>query len=171
MLQMQNGPGLSIPSLVPCYDEQSCMTNAPSRPQFCTPSPQNGYHSGRVLQEMMYQNEVNYQGFMSDHRGNQSLQSSWSPPWAPRQNVPYLAHTHPGTDHTIISGNKRTYILLNSSLIGQLFTNYGDIIRWGLKRSTLIILTLIPLFLLLLLLFYLVRINNANNYNCLVHFI
>lgn len=98
MLQMQ-GPGLSLPSLVSCYEDQSCMTTStPSRPQYCSPNPQNNYHSGRVLQEMMYQNEVNFPGFMTDHRGNQGLQSSWSSPWGPRQNVPYLAHPHPGNE-------------------------------------------------------------------------
>lgn len=101
MLQMQNGPGLSIPSLVSCYDEQNCMTNAAPRPMYCTSTPQNttGYPSGRVLQEIMYQTEMSYPGFIAEHRENQSMVSTWnSTPWGPRQNGPYLTHPHPGNN-------------------------------------------------------------------------
>ena len=119
------GPGL--PSLVSCYEDQSCMTTTtPSRPQYCTPTPQNNYHSGRVLQEMMqYQNEVNFPGFIADHRGSQSLQSSWTSPWGTRQNVPYLAHPHPGI---YILYSLTTCISYYRLIVSRNFTNPSEII-------------------------------------------
>lgn len=100
---LQNSHGVSIPALVPpCFEEPGYGINtSTSRAPFsiCQPhvsGPNPVVPSARVLQEVMYTNEMNYPGYMSDIPANQGLPLPWMSSWHQRQNLPYLSHPHPG---------------------------------------------------------------------------
>ena len=100
---LQNSHGVSIPALVPpCFEEPGYGINtSTSRAPFsmCQPhvsGPNPVVPSARVLQEVMYTNEMNYPGYMPDIPANQGLPLPWMSSWHQRQNLPYLSHPHPG---------------------------------------------------------------------------
>ena len=100
---LQNSHGMSIPALVPpCFEDPSySVSTGATRPPFsvCQPHHSQGpsiVPSARVLQEVLYPNEMNYPGYLTDFSANQSLPLPWIPSWRQRQNVPYLSHPHTG---------------------------------------------------------------------------
>ena len=100
---LQNSHGMSIPALVPpCFEEPGYGINTSvSRPPFsiCQPhvTGSNGIApSARVLQEVMFPNEMNYPSYMPDIPSNQGLALPWVSSWHQRQNLQYLGHPHPG---------------------------------------------------------------------------
>ena len=103
MLQgLPGSHGFSIPTLVsPCrFDEPNCLTTSSSRhAQYPVYPPQrpNMIPNSQVLQEMIYPNDVGYQGIMPEYQANQSIPSPWMSSWHQRQNYPsFLSHPHPG---------------------------------------------------------------------------
>lgn len=100
---LQTSHGMSIPALVPpCFEEPSYGINtSSSRPPFtmCQPhasGPNPVVPSARVLQEVLYSNEMNFPNYMPDMPNNQGLPLPWMSSWHQRQNFPYLGHPHPG---------------------------------------------------------------------------
>lgn len=100
---LQNSHGMSIPALVPpCFEEPGYGINTSvSRPPFsiCQPhvTGSNGIApSARVLQEVMFPNEMNYPSYIPDIPSNQGLALPWMSSWHQRQNLQYLGHPHPG---------------------------------------------------------------------------
>lgn len=100
---LQNSHGMSIPALVPpCFEESGYGINtSTSRPPFsvCQPhvtGPNPIVPSARVLQEVMYSNEMNYPSYMPDIPSSQGVPLPWMSSWHQRQNLQYLAHPHPG---------------------------------------------------------------------------
>lgn len=102
---LQGSHGFSIPTLVsPCrFDEPSCITTTSSRHGQYPVYPQqrpNMIPNSQVIQEMIYPNEVGYQGIMPEYPPNQNIPSpvsSWMPSWHQRQNYPsFLSQPHQG---------------------------------------------------------------------------
>lgn len=100
---LQNSPGMSIPALVPPRFEEPGygINTSASRPPFSVrpphvSGPNTFVPSARVLQEVMYSNEMNYPNYMSDIPANQGLPLPWISSWHQRQNLQYIGHTHPG---------------------------------------------------------------------------
>ena len=99
---LQTNHGMSIPALVPPRFEEpnyGMNTSSPRPPPFsmCQPHASNSLvPSARVLQEVLYSNEMNYPSYMPDMPNNQSLPLPWMSSWHQRQNLPYLGHPRPG---------------------------------------------------------------------------
>lgn len=99
---LQTNHGMSIPALVPPRFEEpnyGMNTSSPRPPPFsmCQPHASNSLvPSARVLQEVLYSNEMNYPSYMPDMPNNQSLPLPWVSSWHQRQNLPYLGHPRPG---------------------------------------------------------------------------
>lgn len=107
---LQTNHGMSIPALVPPrFEEPSYgMNTSSSRPppfSMCQPHasiPSPIVPSARVLQEVLYSNEMNYPNYMPDMPSNQSLPLPWMSSWHQRQNLPYLGHPHPGKNYFVL---------------------------------------------------------------------
>lgn len=107
---LQTSHGMSIPALVPpCFEEPSYGINtSSSRPPpftMCQPhasGPNSVVPSARVLQEVLYSNEMNFPSYMPDMPNNQGLPLPWMSSWHQRQNLPYLGHPHPGKNHSVL---------------------------------------------------------------------
>ena len=107
---LQNSHGVSIPALVPpCFEEPGYGINntGTSRPPFsvCQPhvtGPNPIVPSARVLQEVMYTNEMSYPSYMADIPSNQGLPLPWMSSWHQRQNLQYHSHPHPGKNRSNI---------------------------------------------------------------------
>lgn len=117
---LQNSHGVSIPALVPpCFEEPGYGINNTGtlRPPFsvCQPhvsGPNPIVPSARVLQEVMYTNEMSYPSYMADIPSNQGLPLPWMSSWHQRQNLQYLSHPHPGKKRSNI-------LLLDSNRVGD----------------------------------------------------
>lgn len=107
---LQTSHGMSIPALVPpCFEEPSygINTNSSRPPPFtmCQPhasGPNSVVPSARVLQEVLYSNEMNFPSYMPDMPNNQGLPLPWMSSWHQRQNLPYLGHPHPGKNNLVL---------------------------------------------------------------------
>ena len=106
---LQSGYGVSIPALVPpCFEDPGYgITTNTSRPPFSVcqphvagPSP-IAVPSARILQEVIYPNEMNYPNYMPDIPTNQGLPLPWMSSCHQRQNLQYLSHPHPGKNTTL----------------------------------------------------------------------
>ncbi|XP_015754829.1 PREDICTED: homeobox protein EMX1-like [Acropora digitifera] len=101
---LPNSHGVSIPALVPpCFEEPGYGINTSTsrqpfsvcQPHVTSPNP-IAVPSPRVLQEMMFPNEMNYPSYVPEMPPNQGLSLQWMSSWHQRQNLPYLSHPHPG---------------------------------------------------------------------------
>ena len=105
---LQTNHGMSIPALVPPRFEEpnyGMNTSSPRPPPFsmCQPHASNSLvPSARVLQEVLYSNEMNYPSYMPDMPNNQSLPLPWVSSWHQRQNLPYLGHPRPGKSIVVL---------------------------------------------------------------------
>ena len=131
---LQNSPGMSIPALVPPRFEEPGygINTSASRPPFsvCPPhvsGPNTFVPSARVLQEVMYSNEMNYPNYMPDIPANQGLPLPWISSWHQRQNLQYIGHTHPGKNITLFcfSGDS------NRALVDRICFQLNDCLSDG----------------------------------------